>query len=164
MNPGGMHRIEHRVFQMTTWAALIWVGLLSPLRSAPLPPVGKTDIDGTIEKATWEPGKKLKAIKGMSGSAGRDRTLPAHFVVTLKGFSGPTVKQAAMMNSFVGATNSGETGDNRPSRLTVWINSNDPSYLKPGMRIRVSGYTVTGDEGGTWSHHDRVEIRPAAGR
>ena len=161
MKQGGMHRIVRRVFQMTTWATLLWVSLPSPLQSAPLPPVGKTDIDGTIEKATWEPGKKLKAIKGMSGSAGRDRTLPAHFVIVLKSFSGPNVKQAAMMNSFVGAVKSGDTAGTMPARLIVWINSNDPPYLKPGMRIRISGYTVTGDEGGTWSHHDGVQIRSA---
>jgi hypothetical protein len=164
MNPGGIHRTMCRAFQMTTWSALFWVSLLPSLRSAPLPPVGKADIDGTIEKATWEPEKKLKAIKGMSGSAGRDRTMPAHFVVVLKGFSGPTEKQAAMMNSFVGVAKSGNTEDARAARLTVWINSNNRSYLKPGMRIRISGYTVTGDEGGTWAHHDLVEIRPAAGR
>jgi hypothetical protein len=64
------------------------MSLLAPLQSAPLPPIGKADIDGTIEKATWEPARKLKAIKGMSGSAGRDRTFPAHFVIVLKSFSG----------------------------------------------------------------------------
>lgn len=94
----------------------------------------------------------------MSGSAGRDRTFPAHFVIVLKSFSGPTEKQAAMMNSFVGATKSGDTAGAMPSRLTVWINSNDPSSLKAGMRIRLSGYTVTGDEGGTWSHQEGVKI------
>jgi hypothetical protein len=158
MNHGGMHRVMRRRVSATAWVALFCVSLICPLRGAPLPPMGKVDIDGTIEKATWEPEKKLKSNKGMSGSAGRDRTLPAHFVVTLKGFSGPTVKQAAMMNSFVGAARSGDPDHAMPSRLTVWINSNDASTLKPGMRIRIPGYTVTGDEGGTWSHHGQVQI------
>ena len=48
MNPVGMHRIVGSVFQMTAWAAVLWMSLLSPLQSAPLPPVGKADIDGTI--------------------------------------------------------------------------------------------------------------------
>lgn len=164
MNRGGELRIGCRVFHKTIWAVLLWVSLLLPLRGAPLPPAGIADIEGTIEKATWKPGKKLKAIKGMSGSAGRDRTLPAHFVIVLNNFSGPTDKQAAMMNSFVGAAKSGEAKGAGPSRLTVWINSSDPSFLKPGMRIRISRYTVTGDEGGTWAHHDGVQIRSTADR
>ncbi|HQW29237.1 MAG TPA: hypothetical protein PK529_08635 [Verrucomicrobiales bacterium] len=164
MNRRAVPRIGPGAFHLPVWAALLCAGLLPSLRGAPLPPVGKVAIDGTIERATWEPAQKLNAVKGMSGSAGRDRTLPAHFVVVLKEFSGPSLNQARMMNSVVGAAKSGETNGTMPSRLTIWVNSNDPTYLKPGMRIRISGYTVSGDEGGTWAHHNRVQIRSTPGR
>lgn len=160
----GSLRIGLSTLHPAAWGLLLCAALLLPLRAAPLPAVGKVDIEGMIEKATWKPEKKLKAVKGMSGSAGRNRTLPAHFVVVLKDFSGPTAKQAGMLNSFVGGAGSGGTVGGMPSKLTVWINSGDPADLKPGMRVRLSGYTVTGDEGGTWAHHEGVRILPEANR
>ena len=147
-----------RIMDGTCWAVLMIGSFVSAVRSAPLPPVGKADIDGVIETARWEPAKKLKAIRGMSGSAGRDRTLPAHLVVVLKNFSGPTARQAAMMNSFVGASQADANRTAMPSRLTVWINGDEPGQLRAGMRIHIGSYTVSGDEGGTWAHHDAVQI------
>lgn len=146
--------------------AILWMAavlcLASSLFSAPLPPVGQADTQGVIESAQWVPQKRQKAIRGMSGSAGLDRTFPAHFVVVLKNWSGPTTRQAAMMNSFVGTAAAGGKSGARQERLTVWINTPDSSLLKSGMTIRVPGYTVSGDEGGTWAHHEPVQVLKAA--
>lgn len=133
--------------------------MVSTLWGAPLPPLGKVDITGTIVNVTRVPERRDKAIRGMSGSAGRDRTFPAHFVVTLKDYAGPTARQAAMMNSFVGASAPSGPDTRMPGTLTVWINSEEPGLLKAGMKIAVNAYSVSGDEGGTWTHHDPVQIR-----
>lgn len=143
------------------FCATLLHGLRPFASSAPLPPTGKADIEGTIEKAVWEPAKRVKGVRGMSGSAGRDRIFPAHFVVTLTNYTGPTTKQAAMMNSFVGSAPSGENAGQRANKLVVWINSPDSKLLKPGMTIRIKGYSVSGDEGGTWTHHESIEILKA---
>lgn len=127
--------------------------------AAPLPPLGKIDVTGTIAEARWVPEATLRGRKGFSGSLGRDRVTPAHFVVTLRDYAGPTVKQAWMMNGFMGAV-AGETEDRGklPPTLVVWVNSGDRELLKVGMRIRLVDYTVSGDEGGTWTSCERVKI------
>ena len=38
------------------------------------------------------------------------------------------------------------------------INNNDKNIFKKGMKIRVSGYTVHGDEGKTLTHFRRTNI------
>ena len=113
--------------------------------------MGKVQVQGTVTQVKWVPKVKHKAVPGMSGSAGRDRVMPAHLVVTLKDYSGPTAAQARVMNNFVGA-------DSKQPTLTIWITNADRESLKPGMEIRVKGYTVTGDEGGTWTSHQSLEI------
>jgi len=138
------------------WAALAGISILS---SAPLPPLGKTDVTGTIEEARWVPEASLKGRKGFSGSLSRDRVIPAHFAVTLRDYAGPSARQAWMMNGFMGVMTDGtEDRSKPPPTVVVWVNSGDRSYLKAGMRIRLIDYTVTGDEGGTWASCARVEI------
>ncbi len=64
-----------------------------------------------------------------------------------------------MMNGFMSAM-AGETEDRGklPPTLVVWVNSGDRELLKVGMRIRLVDYTVSGDEGGTWTSCERVKI------
>ena len=38
------------------------------------------------------------------------------------------------------------------------INYKKPNYLKKGMKIKVIGYTVRGDEGGTYTYYDNIVI------
>ncbi len=40
-------------------------------------------IEGRIQEISWHPEKHIKGIPGMSGSAGVDRTEPAHYQVSL---------------------------------------------------------------------------------
>lgn len=148
-------RRPHSATGIAIAAALLVMNLLC---AAPLPPLGKVDVTGTIADAKWVPEASLKGRKGKSGSLGRDRVIPAHFVVTLRNYSGPNVRQAWMMNGFMGAKSEGAGDrDKFPPTLLVWVNSGDRDYLKAGMKLRLVNYTVTGDEGGTWTSCERVE-------
>ena len=129
------------------------------IHAAPLPPLGEVDLTGTIAALKWVPEQKLKGKPGMSGSLGRDRTLPAHFEITLRPYSGPTAQQAWMMNGFMGVRSTGaEDRSQMPASLIIWISSEDPHQFKPGQRLRIRAYTVRGDEGGTWTSHAGVEV------
>lgn len=144
-------------------ALLAFTGILC---AAPLPPLGKITITGTIAKASWVPAGSLKGRKGLSGSLGRDRVIPAHFVVTLYDYSGPTVRQSWMMNGFMSFSTAGtEDRSKLPPALVVWVNSEESKFLHVGMQIRLVNYNVTGDEGGTWTSCDRIEVlQPTKGR
>ncbi|MCX6865552.1 MAG: hypothetical protein NTV46_04925 [Verrucomicrobia bacterium] len=151
------HNIVRRVFPVAVIAVLAVLAATTILSSAPLPPLGKIDVTGTIEEARWVPMASLKGRKGFSGSLGQDRVIPAHFTVTLRDYAGPKARQAWMMNGYMGVKTTGtEDRDKPPATLMVWVNSEDREYLKAGMKIRLVGYTVTGDEGGTWTSCERV--------
>jgi len=55
---------------------------------APIPVVGPVTICGTVSDVKWVPEEMVKGIPGMSGSAGHDRIVPAHFVIALRNFDG----------------------------------------------------------------------------
>jgi len=44
-----------------------------------------------------------------------------------------------------------------PPLMLLKINYPDKNYLQTGMTIEISGYTVGGDEGGTWTSYERVD-------
>jgi len=153
------HNFVRRVLPVAAIAILVAAVGMDILISAPLPPLGKTDVTGTIGEARWMPEASLKGRSGFSGSLGRDRLIPARFTVTLRDYSGPPARQAWMMNGFTGVKITGtEDRDNPPPTLVVLVNSADRSYLQAGMKIRLVDYTVTGDEGGTWASCARAEI------
>lgn len=149
------------MIQNVILGALLAAPLLaaSPLLTAPLPQVDGVAIVGTVVESSWVPARKLKATPGFSGSLGRDRVLPAHLVVTLSNFEGPKAKRARMLNAFVGASaENPPDGSAPPKRIVIWINSEKRITLAAGTRIRVRGYRVTGDEGGTWAVNEGWEI------
>lgn len=83
----------------------------------------------------------------MSGSAGIDRTIPARYVVTLvdvsvegKGAGKPWMLQEG-------------------GRAEIIVNHDrDDGFLRKGMRIAVIGYLERGDEGGTWTSFEKIQI------
>jgi hypothetical protein len=122
-------------------------------------PLGPVDVSGTASEVRWVPEKKLKGIPGMSGSAGMDRTVEAHFLVTLTDFEGVDSKTATAMTRYLDRSAMRDhRGEQKPSFILLKINHNDKDYLRKGMNIKVSGYTVRGDEGGTWSYYRKVDI------
>lgn len=125
--------------------------------SAPVPRIGPMHIEGTIESVTWSPASFIRG-KGfwregkwhpMSGSLGRNRTIPARYTVILKESRVETLPSADPGRSF-------RSG----SVITLFINheAND-GYLCRGMRIRVLDYTVGGDEGGDWHSFSGISVR-----
>jgi hypothetical protein len=127
--------------------------------AAPIRPLGPVDIRGTVSDYAWVPEKKVKASRGMSGSAGRDRTIPAHFLITLRDFEGVDPQTAVAMTRYLDWSAFKDGGkDFRPPFILLKINHTDQYYLKKGMKIKVSGYTVRGDEGGTWTYFTRIDI------
>ena len=127
--------------------------------AAPIRPIGPVDVNGTVSDLKWNPEKVIKGIPGMSGSAGHDRIMPAHFIVTLRDFNGVDSGTAAAMTSYIDWSVFKDKGRNFiPPFVVLMINHKDQNYLNKGMKIKVSGYTVRGDEGGTWTHFSRIDI------
>ena len=127
--------------------------------AAPIMPVGPVDVSGTVSEIKWVPEEKLKGIPGMSGSAGHDRVIPEHFLVTLIDYDGVTAETARMMTWYLDWNAFKDKGQkDKPSFILLRINSSDGNYLKKDREIKVSGYTVRGDEGGTWISYSTIDI------
>jgi hypothetical protein len=117
------------------------------VHAAPMPPVGPVTIEGTIQEVRWYPEKLVKGTPGMSGSAGKDRTFPARYVIRLT--------DVVLREQFQGNAAKFE----RTGGATVMLNHKvDDQFLKKGMRIILFNYRESGDEGGTWTSFDRLEV------
>lgn len=126
---------------------------------APIIPIGPVEISGTVSEIKWVPEKKIKGIPRMSGSLGHDRIVPAHFLITLTNYKGVDSKTAITMTRYLDwSALQGEEKKEKPPFILLKINHSDKEYLKRGMKIKVIGYTVRGDEGGTWTSYKNIEI------
>ncbi|MFC2149206.1 hypothetical protein ACFLQ8_00725 [Candidatus Auribacterota bacterium] len=124
-------------------------------------PTGKMDIEGTIEEAKWIDKKVIKgeydydeetgeAIQ-MSGSAGMDRTIPAHYTVKLT--------DTVVANSPSSADGYYYIPYKSGDILMLSIDyDKDDRTLKKGMRIKIYEYNEEGDEGGESSSYEKIEI------
>jgi hypothetical protein len=129
------------------------------LRGVPIIPIGPIEVTGAVSEIEWVPEKKVNGIPGMSGSTGRDRVMPAHFLIKLIDFEKVDSKTAITMTRYlVWSALPDEEENQRPSFILLKIDHKDKSYLEKGMKIRVSGYTVRGDEGGTWTSYNNIDI------
>ena len=124
----------------------------APLGAAPIPPAGPFDIAVTISEVQWLPAQHIRGKRSMSGSLGHDRVVAAHFVVRLVKYTGVTAEQAIRITKYISFM---AYGDKNPSGMPPFIilkiDAKDKNFLKTGMKVRVAGYTVRGDEGGTWT-------------
>ncbi len=126
---------------------LIMFLMVFQVHAAPMPPVGPVTIEGTIQEIRWYPEKLVKGTPGMSGSAGKDRTFPARYVIRLT--------DVVLREPFQGNAAKFE----RTGGATVMLNHKaDDQFLKKGMRIILFNYRESGDEGGTWTSFDRLEV------
>ncbi len=127
--------------------------------AAPMRPVGPMDITGTIEKVEWAPKQFIKArAPGMSGTLGVDRTLAARFRVVLKDYTGLTEENVRDLLRFYNGAFPGNPPGHPSPRIHIELLSDNPKLLAVGMKIRVTGYKIAGDEGATWESCDKLEI------
>jgi len=127
--------------------------------AAPIRPVGPVDVVGTISAVKWVPESSVKGIPRMSGSAGRDRVVSPHFLVKLVDYKGVSTETAFTMTRYLEwSAYQNQDIKGGPPFILLKIDYGDRNYLKKGMRIRISGYKVAGDEGGTWTSFTGIEI------
>lgn len=147
------------------WSFLL-IGLAATAaRGAPLPPMQPVTVEGVIERLQWSPDTKVAGRPGFSGSLGRDHVVPAHFRITLVEYHGFEAEAAWRINGIMSDPGvSGANRDRPPPHVILQLNHDDPHALVPGMRIRVTGYVVAGDEGGTWTRFQSLDVlsRPTA--
>ncbi len=127
--------------------------------AAPIPSLGPVDVRGTVSDVRWLPDTMIKGVPGMSGSAGKDRTVAAHFIVTLADFTGIDAATAITMTRYLDWYALKDQGSKQnPPFILLKINQDDKNYLRKGMNIKVSDYKIRGDEGGTWTSFNKVDI------
>jgi DNA-binding NarL/FixJ family response regulator len=100
-------------------------------------------------------------IPGASGTLGIDRIIGAHFLVVLRDYSGPDEKTLEAMSRVFSVTFPGSQPPAGVRVIHLKLNSDNPNLIREGMKIRVTGYTVNGDEGDTWTRYDKLKILSA---
>ena len=149
-----------RSIKRSIWAVngVLFFTIVS-LSAAPLRPLGPFDITGRISEATWVPQEFRRGKPGWSGSLGHDQTIPAHFLLKLTDYSGIPAEKAITITRYISfQAYGGENPSGLPPFVILKINSTDQTFLKKGMKIQVTGYSVRGDEGGTWTSYSRIKI------
>lgn len=131
--------------------------------AAPLPPQQPADICGAVQSLVWLPPRSLQAIAGMSGSAGHARSWPGRTVVILENVRGPTRQQMAEINALLATSEDGAGVRPGPDELLLVLQDGDPSALCDAAYLCVTGFYVSGDEGGTWTHYDRLSVIERSG-
>lgn len=148
---------KHPVLMTLLVTLSLFIGICAS--AAPVPPVGPADIEGTITDVTWLPEQFFRGIPGMSGTAGMDRKIPPRFRVSLTDYKGIDEKQVyRMKNYFSWAVSEKFTAQGYPEYIVLELQHPDKSLLKKGMRIKVTGYRLGGDEGGDWTTYKEIEI------
>lgn len=132
--------------------------VLNNAYGVPLPPVDKYDITGTISEVNWYPKKFIKGIPGMSGSAGQDRIMPAHYIIKLVNYEGIGSEDALRITRYIKWDAFNDNENKKSPFILLKLNHKNRYYLKKGMKIKVIGYTIRGDEGGTYSYYEGIEI------
>lgn len=149
--------LSRRCYQIFSTVFVVTIGAVL---AAPLPPMKPVTVEGTVEIVQWSPDTKIPGRPGFSGSLGKDRVDPAHFRIKLCDYRGVDPTIARRLNALLGEVDTvREPDDDRPPpRLWLKLNNDDPHALVPGMRIRVRNYVVSGDEGGTWTRFDKLDL------
>ncbi|MHB8901465.1 MAG: hypothetical protein ACYC6Y_22165 [Thermoguttaceae bacterium] len=143
---------------------LVGLGCLTAVWGVPLPPMEPVTIEGSVAEADWHPSRYLEGKPGFSGSLGKDRTEPAHFVVKLDDYRGVNTATAWRLVRTLGVVPAKGASEKQPPKyLVVRLDHKDSKALKKGIRIRIVGYRISGDEGGTWTHYEELWILSSTG-
>lgn len=131
--------------------------LSEKIYSVPIPEE-KHDIDGVISEVKWYPSKFIRGIPGMSGSAGQDRIMPEHYIIKLINYEGISSEDALRITRYIKWDAFNDNENKKTAFILLKLNHKKKYYLKKGMKIKVLGYTVRGDEGGTYTYYEKIEI------
>lgn len=82
----------------------------------------------------------------MSGSAGNDRTVSAHYNVTLK--------ETKVTSDGKGSV---PFKSGKPIEITL-DHAKDDNFLKEEKKVKIVDFTMGGDEGGVWSRFKEIVI------
>lgn len=125
--------------------------MVSTAEAAPLPPFPPVNICGVIIEQSWIPTESVPGRPGFSGSLGHDRTFPAHVRIVLENYTGIDATVAGRINGFLSAAELSEMG-----RLALRLPTDNPELLRGVHRLCIEGFTIRGDEGGTWTTYRRL--------
>lgn len=141
-------------------AASAVVTLLSATSAAgaPLPPFEPVDVCGSVGLVAWLEPSYLPPVPGMSGSAGHGRKWPGRFVVVLSEVGGISGAQVGQINGLLRSARDASALSGAPGDLLLVLPHRDPGALRAGVRLCVYGFRISGDEGGTWTDYDSLEI------
>lgn len=123
----------------------------STAEAAPLPPFPAVNVCGVVVEQSWSPSQSVPGRPGFSGSLGRDRTFPARLRIVLENYTGIDATVARRINGFLNATELSEM-----NRLALLLPTDNPDLLRGVHRLCIEGFTVHGDEGGTWTAYRRL--------
>ena len=147
-----------RTRTLASFAALALLVGSGPLSAAPLPPLPPVNICANILSAAWLPPRTAPATPRMSGSAGRERSWPGRFVVIVNNVRGVGPREIARINALLATSpDGGAAAHLRPNLLLLVLASGDRSRLTGMKSLCVQGFTIRGDEGGTWTHHSGLK-------
>ena len=141
-------RSRLRDIRLMAAAAVIMV---STAEAAPLPPFPPVNVCGVIVEQSWVPAESVRGQKGFSGSLGHDRTFPAHLRIVLENYTGIDATVARRINGFLSVTELSEM-----NRLALRLATDNPELLRGVHRLCIEGFTIRGDEGGTWTTYLRL--------
>ena len=129
-----------------------------PAMAAPLPPLAPIDVCGTIQLVKWLPRRSLPPVAGMSGSAGRERGWTARFVVVLDNICGVSEPVRARINGLLTTSYDGAGMRPHSGQILLVLGDDSSEQMVQGKGLCVTGFYVSGDEGGTWTHHGVVRF------
>jgi len=141
----------------TLVALTMSISIISIAAAAPLPPFQPVNICGTIVEQAWVPTETQPGRPGFSGSLGHDRTFPAHLRIILEAYSGIDATTAQRINYWLGFS---QQPSEAPKRLLLWLPTDNPALLTSVRRLCVEGFSIRGDEGGTWTSFRQVVPAP----
>jgi hypothetical protein len=127
------------------------VVIISAAEAAPLPPFPPVNICGVIVEQSWIPTEFAQGRPGFSGSLGHDRTFPAHVRIILENYTGIDATIAKTINGFLSVTELSEM-----KRVLLLLPTDNPELLRGFHRLCIEGFTIRGDEGGTWTTYRRM--------
>ncbi len=125
--------------------------MVSTAEAAPLPPFPEVNVCGEIVEQSWIPSRFVPGRPGFSGSLGHDRTFPAHFRIVLENYTGIDATVARRINGFLSIVELSEL-----NRLALLLPTDNPELLRGVHRLCIEGFSIRGDEGGTWTTYRRL--------